>query len=122
MYFLQDASSDLVGPDYPRAAANYLFGTHPLSSEPYIAVIGTVSPSALSPKSGNNFSLSFEHGLGVLLTILLILSDTTQFVPLLDHYFPAAQVCVIRIVEGSISLWTLHNLLSVSEDHYDSAA
>jgi hypothetical protein len=43
MYFLHEAFPDLVGPDYTLRAANYLLGTHPVSSESYIAGIGTVS-------------------------------------------------------------------------------
>lgn len=43
MYFLHHAFPDLVGPDYTLRAANYLLGTHPVSSESYIAAIGTTS-------------------------------------------------------------------------------
>ncbi|MFP5226422.1 MAG: glycoside hydrolase family 9 protein, partial [Acidobacteriota bacterium] len=43
MYFLHEAFPDLVGPDYTLRAANYLLGTHPVSSESYIAAIGTAS-------------------------------------------------------------------------------
>jgi endoglucanase len=43
MYFLHEAFPDVVGPDYTLRAANYLLGTHPVSSESYIAAIGTVS-------------------------------------------------------------------------------
>ena len=43
MYFLHEAFSDLVGPEYTIRAANYLLGTHPVSSESYIAAVGTVS-------------------------------------------------------------------------------
>lgn len=43
MYFLHEAFPDIVGPEYTLRAANYLLGTHPVSSESYIAAIGTVS-------------------------------------------------------------------------------
>jgi endoglucanase len=43
MYFLHEAFPDLVGPEYTLRAANYLLGTHPVSSESYIAAIGTAS-------------------------------------------------------------------------------
>jgi endoglucanase len=43
MYFLHQAFPDLVGPEYTLRAANYLLGTHPVSSESYIAAVGTVS-------------------------------------------------------------------------------
>ena len=43
MYFLHEAFPDLVGPDYTLRAANYLLGTHPVSSVSYISGIGTAS-------------------------------------------------------------------------------
>ena len=43
MYFLHEAFPDLVGPEYTLRAANYLLGTHPVSSESYIAAVGTAS-------------------------------------------------------------------------------
>src|SRR5579883_2503388 len=43
MYFLHEAFPDVVGPEYTVRAANYLLGTHPVSSESYIAAIGTKS-------------------------------------------------------------------------------
>ena len=43
MYFLHEAFPDLVGPEYTLRAANYLLGTHPVSSQSYIAAIGTNS-------------------------------------------------------------------------------
>ncbi|MGH8294008.1 MAG: glycoside hydrolase family 9 protein [Steroidobacteraceae bacterium] len=43
MYFLHEAFPDLVGPQYTLRAANYLLGTHPVSSVSYISGIGTVS-------------------------------------------------------------------------------
>ncbi|MEJ2009370.1 MAG: glycoside hydrolase family 9 protein [Acidobacteriota bacterium] len=51
MYFLHEAFPDLVGPEYTLRAANYLLGTHPVSSVSYISAIGTTSkPQAY----GNN--------------------------------------------------------------------
>jgi len=43
MYFLHEAFPDKVGPRFTLRAANYLLGTHPASSESYIAGIGTDS-------------------------------------------------------------------------------
>ncbi len=43
MYFLHEAFPDLVGPEYTLRAANYLLGTHPVSTESYIAAVGVVS-------------------------------------------------------------------------------
>jgi hypothetical protein len=43
MYFLHQAFPNLVGTDYTLRAANYLLGTHPVSSTSYISSVGTVS-------------------------------------------------------------------------------
>jgi endoglucanase len=43
MYFLHEAFPDLVSPEYTLRAANYLLGTHPVSSVSYISAIGTAS-------------------------------------------------------------------------------
>ena len=43
MYFLHKAFPKLVGTEYTLRAANYLLGTHPVSSTSYISSIGTVS-------------------------------------------------------------------------------
>ena len=43
MYFLHEAFPDVVGPEYTLRAANYLLGTHPVSSVSYISAIGTAS-------------------------------------------------------------------------------
>ncbi|HET6169843.1 MAG TPA: glycoside hydrolase family 9 protein, partial [Terracidiphilus sp.] len=43
MYFLHEAFPDIVGPEYTLRAANYLLGMHPVSSESYIAAVGTAS-------------------------------------------------------------------------------
>lgn len=42
-YFLHQAFPDVVGPEPTLRAANYLLGTHPVSTASYIAGIGTVS-------------------------------------------------------------------------------
>jgi len=43
MYFLHETFPDLVGPEYTLRAANYILGTHPVSSTSYVAGVGTVS-------------------------------------------------------------------------------
>jgi len=43
MYFLHKAFPQIVGPEYTLRAANYLLGTHPVSSTSYISSIGTES-------------------------------------------------------------------------------
>ncbi|MBZ5582911.1 MAG: glycoside hydrolase family 9 protein [Acidobacteriia bacterium] len=43
MYFLHKAFPDLVSPEYTLRAANYILGTHPVSSTSYISSVGTVS-------------------------------------------------------------------------------
>ena len=43
MYFLHKTFPKLVGTDYTLRAANYLLGTHPVSSTSYISSVGTVS-------------------------------------------------------------------------------
>ncbi len=52
MYFLHEAFPGLVGPNYTLRAANYLLGTHPVSSVSYISGIGRVSK--LVAYGGNN--------------------------------------------------------------------
>jgi len=43
MYILHQAFPGIVGPEYTLRAANYLLGTHPVSSESYVSAIGTNS-------------------------------------------------------------------------------
>ncbi|HWE86095.1 MAG TPA: glycoside hydrolase family 9 protein [Terracidiphilus sp.] len=43
MYFLHKTFPGIVGPEYTLRAANYLLGTHPVSSTSYISSIGTES-------------------------------------------------------------------------------
>jgi endoglucanase len=51
MYFLHRAFPDLVSPEYTLRAANYILGTHPVSSTSYVAGVGTVSKTTTY---GNN--------------------------------------------------------------------
>ncbi len=60
MYFLHEAFPDIVGPEYTLRAANYLLGTHPVSSVSYIAAIGTASK--LKTYSNNRWDNSFIPG------------------------------------------------------------
>jgi hypothetical protein len=43
MYFLHKAFPEIVGPEYTLRAANYILGTHPVSSTSYVSSVGTVS-------------------------------------------------------------------------------
>jgi len=43
MYFLHKAFPEIVGTDYTLRAANYMLGTHPVSSTSYVSSVGTVS-------------------------------------------------------------------------------
>ncbi len=43
MYFLHKAFPEIVGPEYTLRAANYMLGTHPVSSTSYVSAVGTVS-------------------------------------------------------------------------------
>ncbi len=43
MYFLHKAFPQIVGPEYTLRAANYILGTHPVSSTSYVSSVGTVS-------------------------------------------------------------------------------
>ncbi|MGH9738018.1 MAG: glycoside hydrolase family 9 protein [Candidatus Acidiferrales bacterium] len=60
MYFLHEAFPDIVGPEYTLRAANYLLGTHPVSSVSYIAAIGTASK--LKTYSNDRWDNSFIPG------------------------------------------------------------
>lgn len=60
MYFLHEAFPDVVGPEYTLRAANYLLGTHPVSSVSYIAAIGTASK--LKTYSNNRGDNSYIPG------------------------------------------------------------
>jgi endoglucanase len=43
MYFLHKAFPEIVGPEYTLRAANYILGTHPVSSTSYVSSVGKVS-------------------------------------------------------------------------------
>ena len=43
MYFLHQAFPDIVSADYTLCAANYILGTHPVSSTSYVSSVGTSS-------------------------------------------------------------------------------
>jgi len=43
MYFLHKVFPEIVGTDYTLRAANYILGTHPVSSTSYVSSVGTVS-------------------------------------------------------------------------------
>jgi hypothetical protein len=43
MYFLHKTFPEIVGPEYTLRAANYILGTHPVSSTSYVSSVGTVS-------------------------------------------------------------------------------
>lgn len=60
MYFLHEAFPDVVGPKYTLRAANYLLGTHPVSSVSYIAAIGAASK--LKTYSNNRGDNSYIPG------------------------------------------------------------
>jgi endoglucanase len=60
MYFLHEAFPKTVGPEYTLRAANYLLGTHPVSSVSYIAAIGTASK--LKTYSNNRGDNSYIPG------------------------------------------------------------
>lgn len=60
MYFLHEAFPKIVGPEYTLRAANYLLGTHPVSSVSYIAAIGT--QSKLKTYSNNRGDHSYLPG------------------------------------------------------------
>ncbi len=42
-YFLHKAFPQIIGPEYTLRAANYMLGTHPVSSTSYVSAVGTVS-------------------------------------------------------------------------------
>ncbi|MBW4050787.1 MAG: glycoside hydrolase [Proteobacteria bacterium] len=60
MYFLHEAFPDIVGPQYTLRAANYLLGTHPVSSVSYISAIG--AQSKLQAYGNNRYDNSFIPG------------------------------------------------------------
>ncbi len=72
MYFLHEAFPHIVGPEYTLRAANYLLGTHPVSSVSYVAAIGTASK--LKTYSANRGDHSYIPG-GVIPGYVIIKPD-----------------------------------------------
>jgi endoglucanase len=72
MYFLHKAFPDVVGTDYTLRAANYLLGTHPVSSASYVSSVGTVSK--LKAYGNNRADNTFVPG-GVIPGYIVIKPD-----------------------------------------------
>ena len=60
MYFLHKAFPDLVSPEYTLRAANYILGTHPVSSTSYVSAVGT--SSKMKTYSNNRADNAFIPG------------------------------------------------------------
>jgi endoglucanase len=43
MYFLHKAFPQIIGPEHTLRAANYILGTHPVSSTSYVSTVGAES-------------------------------------------------------------------------------
>ncbi len=72
MYFLHKAFPQIVGPEYTLRAANYMLGTHPVSSTSYISAVGTVSK--LKAYGNNRADNAFIPG-GVIPGYIIIKPD-----------------------------------------------
>jgi len=72
MYFLHKAFPEIVGPDYTLRAANYMLGTHPVSSTSYVSSVGTVSK--LKAYGNNRADNTFIPG-GVIPGYIIIKPD-----------------------------------------------
>jgi hypothetical protein len=72
MYFLHKAFPDIVGPEYTLRAANYILGTHPVSSTSYVSSIGT--RSKLKAYGNNRADNTFIPG-GVIPGYVIIKPD-----------------------------------------------
>ncbi|MBS1876792.1 MAG: glycoside hydrolase family 9 protein [Acidobacteria bacterium] len=72
MYFLHKAFPELVGKDYTLRAANYILGTHPVSSTSYVSAVGT--RSKLRAYGNNRADNSFIAG-GVIPGYVVIKPD-----------------------------------------------
>ena len=72
MYFLHKAFPEIVGPDYTLRAANYILGTHPVSSTSYVSGVGTVSK--LKAYGNNRADNTFIPG-GVIPGYIIIKPD-----------------------------------------------
>ncbi|MFB3778426.1 MAG: glycoside hydrolase family 9 protein [Bryobacteraceae bacterium] len=72
MYFLHKAFPDIVGKEYTLRAANYILGTHPVSSTSYVSGVGT--KSKLKAYGNNRADNSFITG-GVIPGYVVIRPD-----------------------------------------------
>ena len=72
MYFLHKAFPSIVGSDYTLPAANYLLGTHPVSSTSYVSGVGT--SSKLKAYGNNRADNTFIPG-GVIPGYIVIKPD-----------------------------------------------
>jgi endoglucanase len=72
MYFLHKAFPEIVGPEDTLRAANYILGTHPVSSTSYVSSVGTVSK--LKGYGNNRADGAFIPG-GVIPGYILIKPD-----------------------------------------------
>ena len=72
MYFLHKAFPELVGKDYTLRAANYILGTHPVSSTSYVSAVGT--NSKLKAYGNNRADNTFIAG-GVIPGYVIIKPD-----------------------------------------------
>lgn len=72
MYFLHKAFPEIAGRDYTLRAANYMLGTHPVSSTSYVSSVGTVSK--LKAYGNNRADNTFIPG-GVIPGYIIIKPD-----------------------------------------------
>jgi len=72
MYFLHKAFPQIVGPEYTLRAANYMLGTHPVSSTSYVSAVGTTSK--LKAYGNNRADNTFIPG-GVIPGYIIIQPD-----------------------------------------------
>jgi endoglucanase len=72
MYFLHKAFPEIVGTDYTLRAANYMLGTHPVSSTSYVSAVGT--SSKLAAYGNNRADNTFIPG-GVIPGYIIIKPD-----------------------------------------------
>ena len=72
MYFLNKAFPEIVGKDYTLRAANYILGTHPVSSTSYVSAVGT--DSKLKAYGNNRADNTFIPG-GVIPGYIVIKPD-----------------------------------------------
>ena len=72
MYFLHQAFPDIVSADYTLRAANYILGTHPVSSTSYVSSVGT--SSKLKAYGNNRADNTFIPG-GVIPGYIVIRPD-----------------------------------------------